>query len=276
MNLNIGLIGIGFVGSSMLKSFKEKDIKVKAYDKFNNIYDKFNDCLNSNIIFLCLPTKFDETINQYNKESIYEVCSDLSKNNYNGLVVIKSTIETGTTEKISNKFSNLNIAHNPEFLTARTAYEDFHNQEHIVIGSALNCDSKYIDNLYNFYNYYYPKAEISICTSNESESMKLFVNCFYSVKIQFFNEIFLLTEKINNCSFDKVVSLMIKNNWINPMHTQVPGPDGKLSYGGACFPKDTNALLNLMKINNTPHNVLESTIKERNNMRNDYFNIIKK
>ena len=68
---------------------------------------------------------------------------------------------------------------------------------------------------------------------------------------------------------------MLKNNWINPMHTKVPGPDGELSYGGACFPKDTNALLNLMKFNNTSSSVLESTINERNIMRNDNVNVIK-
>ena len=68
---------------------------------------------------------------------------------------------------------------------------------------------------------------------------------------------------------------MIKNGWINKMHTQVPGPDGKLSYGGVCFPKDTNALLNLMKSKNVPCNVLNSTIIERNSMRNDNL-ILKK
>ena len=66
---------------------------------------------------------------------------------------------------------------------------------------------------------------------------------------------------------------MLKNGWINPMHTNVPGPDGKLSYGGFCFPKDTNALLNHMKRMNTPHNVLQATIDERNVMRDDNVNV---
>ena len=69
---------------------------------------------------------------------------------------------------------------------------------------------------------------------------------------------------------------MLKNGWINPMHTNVPGPDGKLSYGGYCFPKDTNALLNDMKNKGTPYKVLEATIEERNTMRKDDINVIKK
>ena len=274
-DLKIGIAGVGFVGGAMLKSFIKNNVDVKAYDKYNDKYNTFEEITYSDIIFLCLPTKFDENINMYDKSCIYSVCDDLNKVNYSGSIIIKSTVETGTTEKISNKYPNLQFIHNPEFLTARTAYEDFHNQKHIVIGKSGNCNQKHVENLYNFYNYNYPEAEFSFCSSNESESMKLFVNCFYSVKIQFFNELFLLTQKIENCNYDNILSIMLKNNWINPMHTKVPGPDGELSYGGACFPKDTNALLNLMKFNNTSSSVLESTINERNIMRKDNVNVIK-
>ena len=98
--------------------------------------------------------------------------------------------------------------------------------------------------------------------------MKLFCNNFYAVKIQFFNELYLLCQKIN-CDFETVKNLMLHNDWINPMHTQVPGSDGQLSYGGLCSPKDTQALLSLMKRNNSPNLVLESCIDERNKMRID-------
>ena len=57
------------------------------------------------------------------------------------------------------------------------------------------------------------------------------------------------------------------------MHTTVPGPDGKLSYGGYCFPKDTNALLQFMKNKNTPHKVLNSVVEERNEIRDDHTNV---
>ena len=66
--------------------------------------------------------------------------------------------------------------------------------------------------------------------------------------------------------------MMLKNGWINPMHTNVPGPDGQLSYGGLCFPKDTNALNEFMKRNDIPHRVLDATIGERNEMRDDKDN----
>ena len=56
------------------------------------------------------------------------------------------------------------------------------------------------------------------------------------------------------------------------MHTTVPGPDGQLSYGGYCFPKDTNALLHHMEDEDVPHGILEACINERNKMREDHDN----
>jgi UDP-glucose 6-dehydrogenase len=62
---------------------------------------------------------------------------------------------------------------------------------------------------------------------------------------------------------------MLKNQWINPMHTNVPGPDGNISYGGLCFPKDTKALNSYMKKYNSDNKVLQSSIDERDSMRDD-------
>jgi UDPglucose 6-dehydrogenase len=270
--MKIGIIGLGFVGGSIHKSFKLKNIETYGYDRFKES-DTFEQCLNTDIVFLCLPTQFNENTKEYDKTIIYDICDKLKNNNYNGLILIKSTIEPSTTDDLTEKF-DLKFIHNPEFLTARTAFDDFHNQKHIVLGKNKNIIEKDIDIITNFYKTYYPDAEISICTSIESESMKIFCNCFYSVKIQFFNELYLLCKE-NNSNYDVIVNLMLKNGWINKMHTVVPGPDGKLSYGGYCFPKDTNALLNYMKKNNSPSDVLEATINERNKMRDDDINIIK-
>ena len=121
--------------------------------------------------------------------------------------------------------------------------------------------------LTSFYQQYYPNADISVCSSTESESMKICCNSFYAVKIQFFNEIYSLCNKIN-CDYSVVKNLMLKNNWINPMHTNVPGRDGQLSYDGGCFPKDTNALLQVMKRNGSICKVLETCVNERNEMLN--------
>jgi UDPglucose 6-dehydrogenase len=266
-NIKTGIIGLGFVGQSILQSFHTKDIDVIGYDKYKNggIGD-FNAIVNCDIIFLCLPTLFSEETQTYDKISIYEVCDELEKSKYKGIVVLKSTVEPETTNKLSEKYRNLKIIHNPEFLTARTAFEDFHNQTHIVIGYGPNC----VDDgqLVQFYSKYYPKAEITVCFAIESESMKIFCNSFYASKIMLFNEYYLLCKK-NGSDFNKIKNIMLKNKWINPMHTDIPGSGGLLGYGGACFPKDTKALLSYMKEQNTPCKVLENVVNECSIIRKD-------
>jgi nucleotide sugar dehydrogenase len=262
--MKIGIIGLGFVGGAILKSFRLKNINVIGYDKFKNS-DEFKDILKTDIVFLCLPTLFDETKNEYNKDSIHEICKLLDE--YEGIVVIKSTVEPETTNNLSKQYPNLKFIHNPEFLTARTAFEDFHNQKHIVLGKGSNCSIENLNKLKIFFSEYYPNSNISLCDSIESESMKIFCNSFYASKVMLFNEYYMLCNK-NGSDFNKIKELMLKNNWINEMHTNVPGPDGKFGYGGACFPKDTKALNEYMKTLKSPNQVLESVIKECNNIRN--------
>ena len=262
---NIGIIGLGFVGEAIIESFKLKNIDVIGYDKYKKGgLENLIDILCCEIVFLCLPTLFNEETQTYDKTAIYEVCNDLDQWGYEGIVVLKSTIEPETTNKLSEKYKKLKIIHNPEFLTARTAFEDFHNQTHIVIGYGPNVKDD--ERLMQFYSKYYPKAEISACSAIESESMKIFCNSFYASKIMLFNEYYLLCKK-NGSDFNKIKNIMLKNKWINPMHTNIPGPDGLLGYGGACFPKDTKALLSYMKEQNTPCKVLENVIEECEQVR---------
>ena len=119
---------------------------------------------------------------------------ELEKNKYKGVVVVKSTVEPETINKLSKKY-NLKLCHNPEFLTARTAYEDFHNQKHIVLGSGLNTTIEDMDSVKEFYERLYPEASVSLCTSLESESMKIMYS-FYASKVLLFNEYYLLCMKM--------------------------------------------------------------------------------
>jgi UDPglucose 6-dehydrogenase len=265
----IGIIGLGFVGSALLKSFQLKQLDVKGYDKYKNGgIGSFEDILSSELCFLCLPTLFNEDINEYDKTAIYETCKLLEQADYHGVVVLKSTIEPEMTNILSQKYPTLKICHNPEFLTARTAFEDFHNQTHIVIGKGPNCQDDDIKLIHNFYQTHYPKAEISLCNSIESESMKIMCNSFYASKIMLFNEYYLLCQK-NGSDFYRIRDLMLKNGWINPMHTKVPGTDGKLGYGGACFPKDTKSLCSYIESIESENSILKSVIENNKVIRED-------
>lgn len=278
MNIKIGIIGLGFVGDAMRYSFLKKGYqighKLFCYDKYKDGgVGSFESTLNCDIIFLALPTKFSVERRLYDKSAINETCDKLMTHNYKGLVVIKSTVEPTTTEGLSKQYPDLNFVHNPEFLTAKNAKHDYHHQDYILIGKVDNCPEELLQRLVDFYKYNYGSATLRVCKSTETELMKISENSFCSVKIQFFNELYLLTKKLG-VSYSTVRDLITDNGNISKNHTQVPGPDGKLSYGGYCFPKDTNALLGFMELNEVPNSVLRSTIEERNMMREDNTNII--
>ena len=184
----VSVIGLGFVGGAMFRSFKEKGASVFGYDKYKKDIDMgpLDLCLSTKITFLCLPTLFNKKTKSYDKSAINSVCSFLNEKKYQGVVVVKSTVEPQTVSKLCDNYTNLHFIHNPEFLTARTAYHDFHNQTHIVLGRSKNCSNQNFNNAYTFYAQYYPRARISVCSSDESECMKIFVNSFYSTKIQIF------------------------------------------------------------------------------------------
>ena len=265
--LKIAQIGNGFVGSALHKSFGINGVKTEIYDKFQKI-GSIRSILDSDIVFLCLPTPFIKG-RGFDLSAIEENLSLLREEGYKGLCVIKSTVEVGVTKSLFYKYG-LNIAHNPEFLTERTAFEDFHNQDHIVLGKTQDSDN--FKDLFELYRGLYPNAKVSICTSDESEAMKIFRNCFYAQKVMIFNEFYSLCNALS-IDYNKIRELMLCD-WVESMHTMVPGPDGGVGYSGHCFPKDTEALLLQMKKNNSLHEVLGAAVSERNKIRPDMINIV--
>jgi len=281
---SIGIVGLGVLGTAILETLKlfNISISIKCYDKYKtiNLCDSLrlnlNELLDCDFIYLCLPTLYLEISNndvvcgnrngEYDKSELYNVINELDTYKYSGLIIIKSTVEPGTTENILSKYPKLKIIHNPEFLTARTATNDFINQKHIVLGISSNLVSQDYAIIVKFYETYFPDAKLSICTSKESECMKIFCNSFYATKIQFFTEIKLLCDKLE-IDYNNVKNLMLNNDWINKMHTDIPGPDGKLSFGGTCFPKDTKALNSFMQNNNIPNQVINAVVEENKKMR---------
>ena len=296
MDYSIGIIGVGVLGKAILETFISiKSIYIKCYDKYkidnknitinNHIYhdiyvSKIEDLCHCNILFLCLPTEYDTIKKEYNKKEIDYVFYELAQLNYKGILLLKSTVEPKTTYNLSQLYPQLTIIHNPEFLTARTATSDFISQKHIVLGlnnyisnSNSNRNRKYNNNnhrityIKTFFETYFKDATISICSSDESESMKLFCNSFYATKIQYFTEVKLLCDKMG-IEYNNVIELMLKNGWINPMHTTIPGHDGELSFGGKCLPKDINALSSLCTMLDSPNEVIKAVVNENNDMRN--------
>lgn len=273
--MKIGIVGLGFVGSGIYKSLVEckgcssKDvIGYDRYKKFDWSVKSLKECTVCDILFLCLPTLYNKFTKSYDYSALEIVIGELAGSNYNGLVVIKSTVTPGTVAKLERIGGNgINIVHNPEFLRERCAVEDVNNQTDIVIGRGEKCSDELVDRLVKFYGMYYPLGVVKVIGAKDSEALKIYINTFCSVKIQMLNELALLSEKIG-VNFDTVKGMMIDGNWMGERHTSVPGYDGMMSYGGHCLPKDSKALLELMKsVGCEQLDVLEASVGERDRMR---------
>ena len=122
----LGIIGQGFVGTAVFEGLKEHYI-IETYDiskestckSLDEIYGK------SEVLFLCLPTPMD--INGSCHLGIIEPVLKELNSFGKKIIVVKSTIPPGTTEKWNSEYKNLDIVFNPEFLTERSAKFDFIN-----------------------------------------------------------------------------------------------------------------------------------------------------
>lgn len=246
-NMQVGVIGNGFVGNAIYQNFKDK-VLTKVYDvKAEKRLNELDDVLLwTDIIFICLPTPMTKT-GECDLSFVETFFSELEKKSSalkkDPLFVIKSTVPIGTTENLRRKYP-FKIVHNPEFLTAVNAVEDFRNSDRNIIGG----NQELCLELREFYDTYFPGTPIQIVSSNESETIKYFCNSFLASKVAFFNNLFQICEKLG-MNFDSVKDGVCSDTRIGVSHTKVPGPDGLMGFGGYCFPKDINALINTLKEN---------------------------
>ena len=262
MNKTIGIVGNGFVGESIAFGFSPTN-EIKIYDKspkrsLNSIEEVVVEC---DYIFVCVPTPMNQDGSQ-NLSMIEDVMSriNLEKKRYtnakDGVIIIKSTVLPGTTKHLQEKYLNLNIVFNPEFLTERTAKLDFLTQARIILGG----HRKNTDNVAELYKSRFKHHNIMHMDASTAEFVKYFNNVFFSVKISFMNEMKLLSDEIG-IDWEKAVAGFAADNRVVDSHLDVPGPDGKLGFGGSCFPKDLNALVSIAEENNIDMKVVKAAWK---------------
>jgi len=260
---NCGVIGLGFVGSA-IKNTLEKKISVETFDiKIKSTCKSLKDIANQcEIIFLCLPTPMNEdgSCNFTILEDIVSNINDLQKGKKNKkYIVIKSTIPVGTSSFLQSRYSDINIIFNPEFLTEANSYEDFANQDRIILGGEKN-DTKLLK---NFYRIFFPNIPIILTTFETAELAKYVTNTFLATKVSFANEIFDFCQKVS-VEYSELIEIACHDSRLSNSHWQVPGPDGKRGYGGACFPKDIASLINQLEQKDIKSYILNASF-DRNN-----------
>jgi len=242
---DIGIIGKGFVGNAIFQGLNHY-YNVKTYDvdpkKSSHTFD---DVINCDLVFLSVPTPMHEESGECDLSYIKSVFDNVLKiedRNKSATFVIKSTVPVGTTEQLNGEY-DINIIHSPEFLTARTAVTDFICPSRHIIGGH---PAKGIDKLQKLYESRFPGVPCLIMSSDESEFVKYFANCFFATKVSFFNEMKVFSDA--KClDWQNIINGVMSDGRIGISHYQVPGADGDYGFGGTCFPKDINALINSLQ-----------------------------
>jgi UDPglucose 6-dehydrogenase len=244
----IGIIGNGFVGESQAFAFSPTT-EVKVYDidplKATHTLEETQE---SDFTFVCVPTpmKVDGSQDLSYIEAVFDKAVE------NTIYIIKSTVLPGTTQQLQEKYSNLSIVFSPEFLTERTAKLDMLTQARIIFGGDLEL-TKEVEKLFaqRFMNRHFIHTD-----TTTAELIKYMNNTFFATKVSIMNEFKRLADALD-ADWDKALYGFAADHRIGDSHLHVPGPDGKMGYGGTCFPKDVNALVTLGRELGVPLNAIE-------------------
>jgi len=238
----IGIVGFGMVGQALQHGFAQT-CDFRIYDKNPKLSENTlkEVVIDSDFIFICVPTPMKRDSGEADISIIDKTLNYISfylPYDNGKIFIIKSTIPPGTTNKLKEKYKNLRIIHNPEFLTARSFKLDFINQSRIIIGGDED-DCKEVEKLYRLRFLHTP---IFITDSTTAEMAKYTANCFFATKLSFFNEIYDICQKLGINYYD-VIKMTLADGRIGNSHYDIPGHDGLRGYGGLCFPKDIKALI---------------------------------
>ena len=237
--MKIGLIGKGFVGKAIHQNLKEK-FKFLIYDideKKKNV-DHIRDVTHgAEIIFVALPTPMQEN-GKCDLTIIFNCFNEISYWYKNNIIILKSTVPPGTSQKIKTIHPELKIVFSPEFLTEANFVEDFKNSNRIILGGDLE-DTMLCAEMFQ---QAFPNKNYLFTNHKTAETVKYFINNFLATKVSFANEMKQICDAIE-VNYEDVKNLALYDERIGRSHLLAPGPDGELGFGGTCFPKDINAMI---------------------------------
>lgn len=256
----LGVIGNGFVGEAISFAFSSiAEMYIYDIDPSRSLND-LESVHKCDYVFVCVPTPMhlDGSQDLSYVEGVFEMATKKP------VYIIKSTVLPGTTENLKKIYPNFNIIFSPEFLTERTAKLDMLTQSRIILGGDFSLTEK-VKTL--FYKRFKTKNIIQT-DSKTAELTKYMSNAFFASKVSIMNEFKLLCDKIG-ANWEDALSGFASDGRIGDSHLDVPGHDGKLGYGGTCFPKDVNAILSFAKTNGIELNTIFGGWKTNLNVRKE-------